>query len=231
MKSRCESVARVVLTSLLGIGVSMAPAWAADLSRYRTFQLGMSLATVAGQVGVSPSEAQVIHRRPALIQELNWRPQPLGSAFHTESVQGVVFSFYDGELFQIAVTYDRFETEGMTADDFIQAISATYGTAEKPTLAANAVPASYGEQPEIVARWQDAEYSFDLTRSSYGPSFKMIGRLKRLEAPAQAAINEAGRLDDQEAPQRDAARKADEKDAERTKLEKARLLNKPKFRQ
>jgi hypothetical protein len=46
----------------------------------------------------------------------------------------------------------------------------------------------------------------------------------------QGAITEAKRLDDQEAPQRDAARIAGEKETERAKLEKSRLENKPNFR-
>jgi hypothetical protein len=50
-------------------------AWAGDLSTYRNFQLGTDLATVAKQAGEDPSQANVIHRRPALIQELEWRPQ------------------------------------------------------------------------------------------------------------------------------------------------------------
>jgi len=118
----------------------------------------------------------------------------------------------------------------MTADDFVEAISATYGSAEKPAPAANSAQGQYSDRGEIFARWQDSQYSFDLIRSSYGPTFKMIGVLKRLEVPAQTAINEAKRLDDLEAPQRDAAWMADEKEAERAKLEAARLLNKPKFR-
>ncbi|MBZ5619911.1 MAG: hypothetical protein LAQ69_14500 [Acidobacteriia bacterium] len=54
--------------------------------------------------------------------------------------------------------------------------------------------------------------------------------MKRLEASAQAATLEAKRLDDQEAPQRDAARLASEEEVANTKLEKARLVNKPRFR-
>ncbi len=207
-----------------------AAALAADLSKYRHFQLGTDLPAIAKQVGASPSQAKVVHRRPALIQELEWRPQGLGPSSKTEAVQEVVFSFYDGELFRIAINYDRYKTEGLTADDFIEAISATYGIAEKPTAPANAVQGGYGDQEEIVARWQDLQYCFDLIRSSYGPSFKVIGVLKRLQTPAQAAITEAKRLDYQEAPQRDAARIADEKEAGRAKLEKSRLVNKPKFR-
>jgi hypothetical protein len=225
-----RTVSKLALSLLVIGGVLSAATLAKDLSKYRGFQLGSSLAAVAAQAGVSPSAAKVIHRRPALIQELNWRPETFGVS-QTESVQEVVFSFYDGVLFQIAVTYDRSETEGMTAGDFIEAISATYGTAEKPTVPASVAQDQFGSPEEMVARWQDSQYSFDLIRSSYGPSFKMIGVLTRLEAPAQAAIAEAKRLDDQEAPQRAAAQEADQKQAEASKLEAARLLNKPKFRQ
>ena len=48
-----------------------------------------------------------------------------------EPAKQVVFSFYDGELFRIVVNYDRYETEGLTADDLVDAISATYGTCRK----------------------------------------------------------------------------------------------------
>ena len=82
----------------------------------------------------------------------------------------------------------------------------------------------------ILAQWQDLQYRFDLIRSSYGPSFRLIGVVKGLEAQAQAATLEAKRLDDLEAPQRDAARLASEGEAAKAKLEKARLVNKPKFR-
>jgi hypothetical protein len=89
---------------------------------------------------------------------------------------------------------------------------------------------SYGDQDEVVARWQDPQYSFDLMRSSYGPTFKLIGVLRALDSAANAAIQEAKRLDIEEAPQRDAARQASEQEAVRAKLEKSRLVNKPGFR-
>src|SRR6185437_4101236 len=124
----------------------------------------------ARQADVEPSEAKVIHSRPALIQELEWRPQFLGSSSQTEPAQAVVFTFYDGKLFRIAVDYNRYETEGLTADDLVDAISATYGPAAKPAVPANVAPTSYGNQPEILAQWQDSEYRFDLIRFSYGPT-------------------------------------------------------------
>lgn len=211
-------------------GVMSAATLTRDLSKYRKFELGTDLSTVAGLMGANPSQAKVIHSRPALIQELEWRPQPLGSSSQSEPAQAVLFSFYDGKLFRIAVTYDRYGTEGLTADDLVGAISATYGPAAKPTDADRIAPAPYGDQQEILAQWQDSQYRFDLIRFSYGPTFRLVGVMKRLDAPAQAATLEAMRLDDQEAPQRDAARIASEEQTAKAKLEKARLVNKPNFR-
>jgi hypothetical protein len=51
-----------------------------------------------------------------------------------------------------------------------------------------------------------------------------------MQAAVQVAIVEAKRLDDREAPQKEAARLAAEKETEQAKLDKSRLLNKPKFR-
>lgn len=58
---------------LIGLGVMSAVTSAGDLSKYRNFQLGTTLPTVAKQAGANPSQAKVIHRRPALIQELAQR--------------------------------------------------------------------------------------------------------------------------------------------------------------
>ena len=44
--------------------------YAQDLSRYREFQFGMNLVAVAKQADMKPSEAMMIHQRPAVIQEL-----------------------------------------------------------------------------------------------------------------------------------------------------------------
>ncbi|HWQ56802.1 MAG TPA: hypothetical protein VN442_24155 [Bryobacteraceae bacterium] len=231
-QNRCKpgsALSKPTLIALLVFGAMSPAALAGDLSKYREFKLGTDLVTVAKQTGAAPSQAKTIHRRPALIQELAWRPQPLGSS-STESAQEVTFSFYDGRLFRIVVNYDRYQTEGLTADDIVGAISAGYGIAAKAPVPTKAVEGYYGDQEEVLAQWQDPQYRFDLIRSSYGPSFRLIGVLKTLEAPAQAAILEARRLDDHEAPQRDAARIASEQDAAKVRLEKARLANKPHFR-
>ena len=222
-------VSSSALASLLLFAAISADASAGNLSKYRDFQFGTDLSTVAKHAGMASSDAKVIHRRPALIQELAWRPQPLGWSAKTESAQDVVFSFYDGELYRIVVNYDRIETEGLTTADMVEAISAAYGMAAPLPGLDKAVQGPQSDPDVVLARWQDGQFRFELVQA-YGPSFRLIGVQTRLEEAADTASLAATRLDDQEAPQRDAAKKAGEVDAANAKLEKARLANKPKFR-
>ena len=90
---------------------------AADLSQYRHFRLDSDLKGLAKQAEVDPSEVKTIHEYPAAIQELSWRGES------EDSVRGILFSFYNTELFRMVVDYDRYNTEGLTADDMIDALS------------------------------------------------------------------------------------------------------------
>ena len=65
----------------------------------------------------------------------------------------------------------------MTPADFVEAISSTYGTAAKPSAPAKVQ--EYGDREEVLAQWQDAEHRFELIRSAYGPSFRLVGVLGR----------------------------------------------------
>lgn len=215
---------------MLLLTVASAAAAAEDLSKYRHFQLGTDLPTIAKRIDANPSQAKLIHSRPALVQDLAWRPQPLGPSPKAEAAQEVVFSFYNGTLFRITVKYDRYETEGLTTGDLVEAISATYGLPAKLSPPVKPLEGSFGDEEEIVARWEDSQYRFELLRTSYGPSYSLVGVLKSLEGRVHAATLEAERLDELEAPQRDAARIATEQSAIAAGLEKARLVNKPKFR-
>jgi hypothetical protein len=58
----------------------------------------------------------------------------------------------------------------------------------------------------------------------------MILYSKQLDALARTAVTEALRLDEQEAPQRDADKQRKQADENRVKEEKARLVNKESFR-
>ena len=98
----------------------------------------------------------------------------------------------------------------------------------------SSVPASKADdsrdKEQLLARWEDPEHRFELIRFAYGPTYRLIGVLKSLEAAVRVATVEAKRLDDQEAPQRAAARSAAEQEAAKAKLDKTRLTNKAKFR-
>jgi hypothetical protein len=204
---------------------------APDLSRYREFQFGMDLAAVAKLVEMKPSEAKVVHQRPAVIQELEWQPQLSRTSSQADPVKGIFFSFYNGDLFRIVVNYDRYKTEGLTTEDVAKAISARYGTATKPD--AEVIFSSsqvYNDSEVAIARWEDSQYSFNLFRSSYQPTFGVVAFSKRVDALARAAIAEAIRLDEQEAPQREIERQKKQDADDSAALEKARLGNKPNFR-
>jgi hypothetical protein len=204
-----------------------------DLSKYREFQFGMNLLAVAKQADVKSTEARVVHQRPALIQELEWRPQrSLSTSPEGDTVKEVLFSFYNGELFRIMVNYDQYKTEGLTNEDMVEAISSRYGVAIRP--AAKIILFSsfhvYNDSEKVIARWEDSQYSLNLFRSSYQPTFGLLVFSKRLDARAVAAIAEAIRLDDQEAPQREIQRQKKQDEENRAAQEKARPANKASFR-
>lgn len=206
--------------------------YAQDLSRYREFQFGTNLPTIAKQAGLEPSDAKVLHQRPALIQELIWQaPFSLKSSRQADPVWTTRFSFYNGELFRIVVNYNQNKTKGLTTEDMVEALSATYGTATKPAAEITfSLSGAYNDNQVVIARWEDSQYSFSLFRSSYQPAFGMIAFSKRLDSLARTATIEAIRLDEQEAPQREIERQKKQDDENRSAQEKARLVNKPQFR-
>jgi hypothetical protein len=224
---------RSLTVSILCAVFSTPLIFAQDFSRYREFQFGMNLLAVAKQADVNPSEAKMIHQRPAMIQELEWRlGRPLAASHQADSVKEVFFSFYNGELFRMVISYDRDRTEGLTDEDMVEAISASYGPASRPVAKIILYSSShiYNESEKVTARWEDSRYSFNLFRSSYQPVFGMVAFSKQLDALAQLAIVEAIRLDDQEAPQREKERQAKEAEEKRVAQEKVRPVNKANFR-
>lgn len=203
---------------------------AADFSSYRGIQFGMDLSSAAQQAGTTPSEARTVHQRPAVIQEMDSKSRPLSAALtEADPVRDAVLWFFNGELFRIVVTYDRFKTEGMTAEDMIQAVSATYGTATRPATDI-AYHSIYGEVAPVIARWEDSQYAYNLVQSADHTSFALILYSKRLDVLAQAAITEAVRLDTQEAPLREIEQQKSRDEEQRLTLEKTRSVNKANFR-
>ena len=65
--------------------------------RYREFQLGSDLAMIGKLTDMAPTAAKVIHARPAVIKELEWRPRyaSRGESPLTDPVDLMVFRFYE----------------------------------------------------------------------------------------------------------------------------------------
>jgi hypothetical protein len=206
---------------------------AQDLSRYRQFHLGMDLPAVAEKADLDPSQARVIHQRPALIQELEWRPQnSIKSLIQSDPVNRILFGFYSGQLYRIVVNYDRDRTEGLTEADLIESISAQYGSQSMPaaTIISSSSSQVYIDSEKVIARWEDPQYSINLFRFSYQSNFGLLVFSKRLDALAQAAILEAIRMNEQEAPQREIERQNKEDEKKRAEGQKVRPANKIGFR-
>jgi hypothetical protein len=200
---------------------------AQDLSKYRDFSLGMSLPELSSQVDLRPLQTKLIQKHPAVIQELTcWPGGSSDYSRQTDSVWQIFFSFYNGELFRILVTYDQDATHGLTAEDMVQAISTKYGTPTRPvgeiSFQTNEL---YRSTEKVIARWEDSQYSINLVRSRFLNSFALAMFSKRLNAQAEAAIAKSLKMEGQEAPQKEIDRQKKEADD----LEAARQKNQKIF--
>jgi hypothetical protein len=197
---------------------------AQDFSKYRSFSLGTNLVTVLRHTDQKLADVKVIHTRPALIQELTWSPASLaGTPLRPDAVEQMLFSFYNGELYKMSVTYDRSSTEGLTADDMERSISAKYGPATYIALAFDPIT---NERQQPVASWDDPQYSLNLVRSFYTGGFELVIYSKKANAEAELALADAVKLDKEEGPQREAERQKKETDD----LALTRLKNQKSFR-
>ncbi len=221
-------IMRSVGISLVVILLSAPLVRGQDLSKYRGFSLGMRLPELSSQVDLRPLQTKLIQKHPAEIQELTfWPGSSSDYSRQTDSVWQIFFSFYNGELFRILVTYDRDATHGLTAEDMVEAISTKYGTATR--LAGEIdFPTNelYRSTEKVIARWEDSQYSINLVRSKFLNSFALVMFSKRLDAQADAAIAKSVKLESQEDPQKEIDRLKKETD----NLEAARQKNRKIFR-
>jgi hypothetical protein len=200
------TMTRNILICLAASLLSVPLVCAQDLSKYRQFSLGTSLAEVSKQIDQHPSDAATIQQSPAIIQQLEWWPVPLNVLTRPESVQKVVLSFYNRTLYKIVATYDNDATTGLTAADMTAGISASYGPPTKTI--GEAGPRSdiaYGAV-EAIGQWEDAQYSITLSRESFLNAFRLVVLTKQLGAQAEASAIEAARQEQSDAPQKEIAR-------------------------
>jgi hypothetical protein len=219
----------VVAVSLILTGQM---ASAQDMSRYRVYALESSVDSVIAASGARSEKAKTLHERPATIQELLWRaPYVVSGAALADPVREIAFTFYNDALYQVIVSYDPDRTEGLTNNEIIESISASYGVpAIGTTKTRTSPPAEAAAGSIVLARWETAESLVTLIRGPYAPEFQLILISKSLSARARTAIREAIRLDAIEAPRRESdQRKKDAGDATAAR-DKTRVTNKAAFR-
>ena len=201
----------IVLAAIL---LSAPLVYGQDLSKYRNFSLGTDLVGISKQVNKSSVDAVVIHPSPALIQEMTYWPyRSYQSSAQSDPVQEIVFSFYNGELYKVAITYEGSATQGMTPADMVRAISAEYGDATMAAGAANLPDVGiYDSIGAPIATWGDTQYLMTLARSPLSNAFQLVFVSKQLNGQADAAIAEASRQAREDAPQKEIARAKKEVD-------------------
>lgn len=220
-----------VSAALLVLGLGTASA--AELHRYREFQLGTSVATVTAVTKTTPTDMKVMHQRPALLQQLEWRPRYMSGAptADRDSISQVSFSFVDDKLFRIGVSYERTKTAGLTDADMIASLTAVYGPQSPLLPRAKARPGyDQTDAASIVAEWRSDDSQVQLQRTGYNDSFALVITSISLDTLARQAQVSAIALDAQEAPQREAAL-AKKRDLDtRAAEERARTANKEAFK-
>ena len=225
------NVVRMLAIVSLGVMVSAGPAAAQSLSSYRAYALESSLASIVESSGARQTDLKTLHVRPSSIQQLEWRaPYVEPGSAPPDPVRSIVFSFYDAQLYRVVVTYDRDRTQGLTDDDVLELISHAYAALPMQAREGDRAPVAVPANSKIVARWDDGSSVLTLVRGTYGREFQLVLSSKRLSALASIAIAEALRLDADEAPQREVARRDKALADARVTEEKARAVNKKAFK-
>ena len=221
-----------VLSLLTAVSLASAPALAQPpLSRHRDITLGDTVQVVAERLKVARREVTILHARPALVEELIWRPNRYASSptSTTDSVADVMMTFHADRLARMVVVYDRERTQGLTDADLVEALMEVYG---RPSLASTPTQPARDPSSErrTFGRWEDADTVVLLWREVYPNRVGLTITSITGDRALQEAIAAGQRLYLSEAPQRDVDRRAAEAQAVAARDEQLRLENKKKFK-
>jgi len=185
---------------------------AQDLSKYRSFSLGMNLATTLKQTGQELHHVDVLCEHPAVIQEVTWWPRstPVNTR-RSESVEQMLLYFFNGELYKISVIYDQHAIEGLTDEDMVKSISALYGV--PTTIAPGAVRATdhrFDMKQRVIASWTGSHYTVRLLSDPVADDMELLLFSQQDNTKAEAAMIEARSLDAQDFPQKQGERQKEE---------------------
>lgn len=203
---------------------------AAELTRYREFELGTSLAAVTAVTLTAERDLKTLHSRPALLQEVVWQPRYTTGApvADRSSIDRMVFSFVDNQLFKMTVAYERGRTTGLTNADMIAALTELYGAPASPSVSSRGA-ADASDAAAVIAEWRQGDVQMALQRTRYNESFSLVITSLSLNAIADKAQATALVMDAREAPARDAALAKKRADELRQAEEQTRTTNKKVF--
>jgi hypothetical protein len=221
----CGSVSACLLLAVSTVS-------SAELSRYREFELGASVATVTA-VTQNAARVKTVHSRPALLQELEWRPRYMAGAPQADrdSIGEVVFSFVDDQLFKMSIAYAQDRTSGLTNEDMVDSLTAVYGAPSSPSPRTRTTSsADAWNAPVIIAEWRHADTTVVLQRKQHSESFFLVITSLPLDKIAGDAHATAVVMDQREAPAREAALLKKRADDEKAAAETTRSTNKKAFR-
>jgi hypothetical protein len=204
---------------------------AAELSRYREFELGSSVAAVTAVTKTAERDLKTIHTRPALLQEVAWQPRyTMGAPVaDRNSIGEMTFSFVDDRLFRMTVAYERGRTTGLTNADMIAALTEVYGAPTKPSVQPRVAANDRLDAATTIAEWRQEDVHVVLRRRDYNESFSLVITSLSLDAIANQARATAVVMDAREAPAREAALTKKRADDQRQAEEAARAANKKVF--
>jgi hypothetical protein len=213
------------------IALSVWTSSAAELSRYREFDLGSSVATVTAVTGSTGRDLKTLHSKPALLQDVAWQPRYMSGApvADRNSINEVMFSFVDDRLFRMSVAYDRSRTAGLTDADMIAALTEVYGVPASSGAPSRA-ESQTADGVAVLAEWRDTNVHVALRRVHYNDSFSLVVTSLPLEAIARQARATARTIDAREAPAREAALAKKRADDQRHAEEQVRATNRKVFR-
>jgi len=203
----------------------------AELSRYREFELGASVATVTA-VTQNAARVRIVHSRPALLQQLEWRPRYMAGVPQADrdSIGEVVFSFVDDQLFQMSIAYAQDRTSGLTDQDMVGSLTAVYGAPSSPAPRTRTTSSLLAlDAPVVIAEWRHAETTVALQRREYSESFFLVITSLPLDIIARKAQATAVAMDQREAPAREAALLKKRADDEKVAAATIRSANKKVF--
>lgn len=222
---------RILAIASLGVVLGSAPVFAQSLSHYREYTLESSLASVMKTSGAGNADVKTVHERPAIIRELEWRaPYVSPGTAGADPIRGILFRFYDDQLYRVVVTYDSDRMEGLTNADVIEVVAGAYGAQPIPSRASDSASLDLPVDTTVIARWDDGVSVLGLVRGGYSREFQLVLISKQLSGRARAATKEALRLDAVEAPQRELGQRNKVLADARVAQEKARAVNKVGFK-